>query len=108
MRTTSTLHGYKIDPDKGTLTAIGKWPTEKTPRGFNIDPRGKFLLSVGMDSAGMTVHAIDPTSGELEAGASIPDGHAAELGRDRRLEGLGMSYRKISERDARPHPPARG
>ena len=49
VRTTSTLHGYKIDPDKGTLTAIGKWPTEKTPRGFNIDPRGKFLLSVGMD-----------------------------------------------------------
>src|SRR5438874_7283648 len=29
VRTTSTLHGYKIDPDKGTLTPIGKWPTEK-------------------------------------------------------------------------------
>ncbi len=66
VRTTSTLHGFKIDPAKGTLTAIGKWPTEKTPRGFNIDPRGKFLLSVGMDSAGMTVHAIDPSSGELK------------------------------------------
>jgi 6-phosphogluconolactonase len=65
VRTTSTLHGYKIDPEKGTLTAIGKWPTEKTPRGFAIDPRGKFLLSVGMDSAGMTVYAIDPASGAL-------------------------------------------
>ena len=65
VRTTSTLHGYKIDPDKGTLTAIGKWPTEKTPRGFNIDPRGKFLLSVGMDSAAMTVHTIDQNNGEL-------------------------------------------
>jgi 6-phosphogluconolactonase len=65
-RTTSTLFGYKIDPDKGTLTAIGQWPTEKTPRGFNIDPRGKFLLAVGMDSAGMTVYAIDPASGELK------------------------------------------
>jgi 6-phosphogluconolactonase len=60
------LHGYKIDPDKGTLTAIGKWPTEKTPRGFNIDPRGKFLLSVGMDSAGMTVHTIVQNNGELK------------------------------------------
>jgi 6-phosphogluconolactonase len=66
VRTTSMLHGYKIDPEKGTLTGIGKWPTEKTPRGFNIDPRGKFLLAVGMDSASLTVHAIDQDSGELK------------------------------------------
>src|SRR5712691_5837540 len=63
-RKTSMLIGYKIDPDKGTLTQIGRFPTEKTPRGFAIDPRGKFLLSVGMDSAGMTVYTIDQTSGE--------------------------------------------
>jgi 6-phosphogluconolactonase len=74
VRTTSTLHGYRIDPDKGTLTAIGKWPTEKTPRGFNIDPRGKFLLAVGMDSAAMTVHTIDPGSGELKASHQHPMG----------------------------------
>jgi 6-phosphogluconolactonase len=69
VRTTSTLHGYKIDPGNGTLTPIGKFPTEKTPRGFNIDPRGKFLLSVGMDSNAMTVHAIDA------AGTLSPIGH---------------------------------
>jgi 6-phosphogluconolactonase len=74
VRTTSTLHGYKVDPDKGTLTAIGKFPTEKTPRGFSIDPRGRFLLSVGMDSAGITVHAIDPDSGELKAAGHYPMG----------------------------------
>jgi transposase len=44
-RKTSMLIGYKIDPDKGTLAQIGRFPTEKTPRGFAIDPRGKFLLS---------------------------------------------------------------
>lgn len=66
VRTTSTLHGFKIDPDKGTLTKAGKWPTEKTPRGFNIDPRGKYLVAVGMDSGGMTVHSIDAGSGELK------------------------------------------
>jgi Lactonase, 7-bladed beta-propeller len=66
VRTTSMLHGYKIDPEKGTLTGIGKWPTEKNPRGFNIDPRGKFLLAVGMDSASLTVHAIDRNSGKLK------------------------------------------
>jgi 6-phosphogluconolactonase len=69
-RKTSMLIGYKIDPDKGTLTQIGRFPTEKTPRGFAIDPRGKFLLSVGMDSAGMTVYAIDHASGQLK-----PIGH---------------------------------
>ncbi len=71
-RKTSMLIGYRIDPDKGTLTQIGRFPTEKTPRGFAIDPRGKFLLSVGMDSAGMTVYGIDQASGELK-----PIGHYA-------------------------------
>jgi 6-phosphogluconolactonase len=74
VRTTSTLHGFKIDREKGTLTAIGKWPTEKTPRGFAIDPRGKFLLSAGFDSAGLTVHGIDPASGELKAVHQYPMG----------------------------------
>lgn len=74
VRTTSSLHGFRIDPSKGTLTAIGKWPTEKTPRGFNIDPRGKFLLSVGMDSAGLTVHAINQQSGELKPVHQYPVG----------------------------------
>jgi 6-phosphogluconolactonase len=69
-RKTSMLIGYKIDPDKGTLTQIGRFATEKTPRGFAIDPRGKFLLSVGMDSGAMTVYTIDQTSGELK-----PIGH---------------------------------
>lgn len=74
VRTTSTLHGYKIDPDKGTLTRVGKWPTEKVPRGFAIDPRGKFLLAVGMESGAMTVHAIDTTTGELKAGPQVTMG----------------------------------
>jgi 6-phosphogluconolactonase len=74
VRTTSALHGYKIDPAAGTLTPIGKWPTEKTPRGFNIDPRDKFLLSVGMDSNAMTVYAIDAASGALNPTGHYPMG----------------------------------
>lgn len=57
-RKTSMLIGFKIDEKNGKLTRIGHFPTEKTPRGFNIDPRGKFLVSVGMDSASMTVYQI--------------------------------------------------
>ena len=73
-RKTSMLIGYKIDPDKGSLTQIGRFPTEKTPRGFAIDPRGKFLLSVGMDSAGMTVYSIEQASGELKPIGHYPMG----------------------------------
>jgi 6-phosphogluconolactonase len=73
-RKTSMLIGYKIDPDKGTLTQIGHFPTEKTPRGFAIDPRGKFLLSVGLDSAGMAVSTIDQASGELKPIGHYPMG----------------------------------
>jgi 6-phosphogluconolactonase len=64
-RKTSTLAGYRIDAEKGTLSPIGHFPTEKTPRGFSIDPRGRFLLSVGLDSNAMTVYRIDQQSGAL-------------------------------------------
>jgi 6-phosphogluconolactonase len=73
-RRTSMLIGYRIDPSSGALAPIGRFPTEKTPRGFAIDPRGKFLLAVGMDSAAMTVYAIDPASGALEPVGHYPMG----------------------------------
>jgi 6-phosphogluconolactonase len=58
-RKTNSLIGFRIDAEKGTLTSVGRWPTETTPRGFGIEPRGKFLLSVGLDSNHMTVYAIE-------------------------------------------------
>ena len=58
-RRTSTLTGFRIDPEKGTLTQIGRFPTETTPRGFGIEPHGKFLLSTGLDSNHLTVYAIE-------------------------------------------------
>ena len=72
-RKTSMLCGFKIDQAKGTLSPIGRFPTEKTPRGFNIDPRGKFLLAVGMDSASMTVSAIG-ADGKLDPVKQYPMG----------------------------------
>jgi 6-phosphogluconolactonase len=73
-RRTSTLAGYRIDPDKGTLSPIGHFPTEKTPRGFAIDPRSRFLLSVGLGSNAMTVYRIDPQSGAPTALRQYPMG----------------------------------
>jgi 6-phosphogluconolactonase len=65
-RRTSTLAGFRIDPDTGTLTLIGRTPTETTPRGFAIDPRGRFLLSAGLDSNHLTVYRVRPETGALD------------------------------------------
>ena len=62
-RRTSTLAGFRIDPGNGTLSSIGRTPTEKTPRGFAIDPRGRFLLAAGLDSNHLTVYRIRPDGG---------------------------------------------
>jgi 6-phosphogluconolactonase len=70
-RQTSTLSGFRIDPATGLPSPIGRWPTETTPRGFAIDPRGRFLLAVGLDSNRLSVHAIDAHDGSL----SLQSGH---------------------------------
>lgn len=66
-RTTSTIKGFRLDPERGTFSRCGRWPTETTPRGFAIDPRGRFLLAAGLASNAMTVSAIDPANGTLAA-----------------------------------------
>ena len=59
------LVGFRIDPNKGTLSLAERCATETTPRGFGIEPQGKFLLSVGLDSHNMTVYVIRP-NGSLD------------------------------------------
>ena len=66
-RATSTIAAFRIDAASGRLTSIASFPTETQPRGFAIDPRGKFLLAVGQQSHHLTVYAIDDTSGRLDA-----------------------------------------
>jgi 6-phosphogluconolactonase len=66
-RATSTIKGFRLDLERGTFSRCGRWPTETTPRGFAIDPRGRFLLAAGLSSNAMTVAAIDPASGALAA-----------------------------------------
>jgi len=73
-RTSSTLAGFKVDPANGTLTPIGSVPTEKQPRGFNIDSSGRYLLAVGQLSNGLSSYAIDPTSGKLTKLKEYPMG----------------------------------
>jgi 6-phosphogluconolactonase len=73
-RTTSTLAAFRVDPQTGTLTSIGSYPTAKQPRAFNIDPSGRYLLSVGQLSHSMRSYSIDKASGKLTALKEYPMG----------------------------------
>jgi 6-phosphogluconolactonase len=73
-RTSSTLTGFVVDRASGGLTLIGSYPTAKQPRGFAIDPAGKYILSAGQLSNSVTVHAIDPDSGALDVLNDYPAG----------------------------------
>ncbi len=59
---------------RGTLTPIGSVPTEKQPRGFAIDPSGRYLLAVGQLSHGLSSYAIDQSTGKLTKLKEYPMG----------------------------------
>ncbi len=73
-RTTSTLAAFRVDPKTGLLTSIDSYPTEKQPRGFNIDPTGRYLLAVGQLSNSLTSYAIDQATGKLTTLKRYPVG----------------------------------
>jgi 6-phosphogluconolactonase len=62
-RTSSSLNGFSVDGATGKLTYLGSTPTEKQPRGFAIDPKGKFLVAAGEKSPTISVYAIEPAGG---------------------------------------------
>ena len=64
-RTTSSLATFAVDPSTGRLTLLGHTPTEKQPRGFNIDPSGCYLVAVGQLSHAVTLYSIDRDKGTL-------------------------------------------
>ncbi|MBL8797074.1 MAG: lactonase family protein [Planctomycetia bacterium] len=59
-----SLAGFAIDSN-GKLTALGQTPTEKTPRSFEIDPDGKYVLGAGEGSGKLAVFGVDPATGKL-------------------------------------------
>jgi 6-phosphogluconolactonase len=56
---------FRLDAKSGLLSAIGNVPTEKQPRGFNIDPTGRTFAAVGELSDAMTVYSINQANGAL-------------------------------------------
>lgn len=76
-RTSSTLAAYRVDAASGKLTRTGTYPTEKQPRGFNIDPTGHYLLAVGQQSPTLSVYRINARTGELDNIGKYPVGKGA-------------------------------
>jgi 6-phosphogluconolactonase len=56
------------------LTSIDSFATEKQPRGFSIDPTGRYLLAAGQLSNSMTAYAIDKATGKLTKLKDYPVG----------------------------------
>lgn len=73
-RTSSTLAAFRVEVDRGMVTALGSWPTATQPRAFAIDPAGRYLLAAGQRSNSLTSHAIDPRTGALTRLAETPVG----------------------------------
>jgi 6-phosphogluconolactonase len=73
-RTSSTLAAFRVDTTSGKLTYLGSTPTEKQPRGFNIDPSGRFVVVSGEQSDTVSSYAIDAETGALKPIGRYPTG----------------------------------
>lgn len=73
-RTASLLSVLKVSQDGSELELVGHHPTEKQPRGFNIDLTGEFVITAGQKSDAIEVASIDATSGKLSHLKSYPVG----------------------------------
>jgi 6-phosphogluconolactonase len=73
-RTSSTLGAFRVDAASGKLTYLGSTPTEKQPRGFNIDPAGRFVVVSGEQSDMLASYAIDAETGALKPVGRYPTG----------------------------------
>src|SRR6516164_8940381 len=76
-RTTSTLGAFRVDGTSGKLTYLGSTPTEKQPRGFNIDSTGRFVVVAGEKSDTLSSYAIDTENGTLKLIGRYPTGKGA-------------------------------
>ena len=76
-RTSSTLGAFRVDTASGKLTYLGSTPTEKQPRGFDIDPTGRFVVVSGELSDTISSYAIDAETGTLKPIGRYPTGKGA-------------------------------
>jgi len=65
VRSTNILAGFRIDPRSGMLSPVGLFRAEGSPRGFAVEPLGRFLICAGQSQNTVALFAIDPDNGAL-------------------------------------------
>ncbi|MCA8048962.1 lactonase family protein [Burkholderia arboris] len=75
-RTSSRLLCYRRNED-GSFEPMHATATETQPRGFAIDPSGRWLVACGEQSEHVAVYAIAPDNGALTLHARVPGGRGA-------------------------------
>ncbi|WP_028225688.1 lactonase family protein [Paraburkholderia ferrariae] len=75
-RTSSRLIAWRVRED-GALDYAGCIDTEAQPRGFRIDPSGRFLVACGEKSPYVSVYSIDARSGALSPVSRCEGGRGA-------------------------------
>ncbi len=76
-RNTDKIALFTVAPGTGKLTYVANFPTERQPRGINIDPSGQYLISSGEKSNRLSVYRIDQASGRLGEPTRYPVGKGA-------------------------------
>jgi 6-phosphogluconolactonase len=76
-RAISTLGAFRVDTASGKLTCLGSTSIEKQPRGFNIDPTGRFVVVSGEQSDTISSYVIDAETGALKLIGRYPTGKGA-------------------------------
>jgi len=72
-RTGNQIGAMGVDPATGKLTYLSTTPTEKQPRGFQIDPSGKYMVVTGEKSETISVYSIED-NGALRLLKQYPTG----------------------------------
>ena len=72
-RTGNQIGAMGVDPATGKLTYLSTTPTEKQPRGFQIDPSGKYMVVTGEKSETLSIYSIGD-NGALQLLKQYPTG----------------------------------
>ena len=64
-RDPDTITAFSVDSSSGLLTRVVQYPTESTPRAFDIDPTGNFIYVGGQTSGKLAAYRIDSSTGQL-------------------------------------------
>jgi 6-phosphogluconolactonase len=75
-RTSNSIGAMRVDGATGKLTYLASVPTEQQPRGFAIDPSGKYLIASGERSQTLSVYAIE-SNGTLKLREQVAGGRGA-------------------------------